>query len=154
MNPIVEFVMAVEEYFERPCPKYPQGRKRTYANDRQILAEEPYPLIDHKGQVCDEPILCSGKVYYDLSEQRNKEQNPVAIVRVEQFYPFPTDAIQQALEAVPADQRTCLVLNMYQGLSYKEIAETIGISVNLVAVRIFRGREKFVEAYKKANPAE
>ena len=64
------------------------------------------------------------------------------------------DAIQHALQAVPADQRTCLVLNMYQGLSYKEIAETLGISVNLVAVRIFRGREKFVDAYKKANPAE
>ncbi|HST06263.1 MAG TPA: sigma-70 family RNA polymerase sigma factor [Chloroflexia bacterium] len=64
------------------------------------------------------------------------------------------DSIQRALHAVPADQRTCLVLNMYQGLSYKEIAETLGISVNLVAVRIFRGREKFIEAYKKANPAE
>jgi RNA polymerase sigma-70 factor, ECF subfamily len=64
------------------------------------------------------------------------------------------DAIQHALQQVPADQRTCLVLNMYQGLSYKEIAETLGISVNLVAVRIFRGREKFIEAYKKANPAE
>src|SRR5215218_5139289 len=60
------------------------------------------------------------------------------------------DAIQGALEKVPADQRTCLVLNMYQGMSYKEIAETLGISVNLVAVRIFRGREKFMDAYKKA----
>lgn len=64
------------------------------------------------------------------------------------------DAIQRALEKVPADQRTCLVLNMYQGMSYKEIAETLGISVNLVAVRIFRGREKFMDAYKKANPPE
>ncbi|MEO5954052.1 MAG: RNA polymerase sigma factor, partial [Chloroflexia bacterium] len=44
------------------------------------------------------------------------------------------DAIQQALQLVPADQRTCLVLNLYQGLSYKEIADTLGISVNLVAV--------------------
>lgn len=65
-----------------------------------------------------------------------------------------SDAIQQALAQVPADQRTCLVLNMYQGLSYKEIAEVLGISVNLVAVRIFRGREKFVDAYKKANPTD
>jgi RNA polymerase sigma-70 factor (ECF subfamily) len=62
-----------------------------------------------------------------------------------------SDAIQHALEQVPPDQRTCLVLNMSQGMSYKEIAETLGISVNLVAVRIFRGREKFVSAYKKAN---
>ena len=61
------------------------------------------------------------------------------------------DAIQQALAQVPPDQRTCLVLNMSQGMTYKEIAETLGISINLVAVRIFRGREKFIEAYKKAN---
>lgn len=61
------------------------------------------------------------------------------------------DAIGRALEQVPTDQRTCLVLNMSQGLSYKEIAETLGISVNLVAVRIFRGREKFIEAYKRAD---
>jgi RNA polymerase sigma-70 factor (ECF subfamily) len=65
-----------------------------------------------------------------------------------------SDAIQRALLQVPPDQRTCLVLNMYHGMSYKEIAETLGISVNLVAVRIYRGREKFIEAYKKANPAE
>jgi RNA polymerase sigma-70 factor (ECF subfamily) len=65
-----------------------------------------------------------------------------------------SDAIQGALAQVPADQRTCLVLNMYQGLSYKEIAETLGISINLVAVRIYRGREKFIEAYKKANTPE
>jgi RNA polymerase sigma-70 factor (ECF subfamily) len=63
-----------------------------------------------------------------------------------------SDAIQQALALVPADLRTCLVLNMYQGLSYKEIADVLGISTNLVAVRIYRGREKFIEAYKRANP--
>jgi RNA polymerase sigma-70 factor (ECF subfamily) len=62
-----------------------------------------------------------------------------------------SDAIQRALAQVPPDQRTCLVLNMYQGLSYKEISGILGISVNLVAVRIFRGREKFVDAYKKGG---
>lgn len=35
-------------------------------------------------------VLCSGKVYYDLLEQRRKEdQTDVAIVRIEQLYPFP-----------------------------------------------------------------
>ena len=35
-------------------------------------------------------VICSGKVYYDLLEQRRKnEQKDVAIVRVEQLYPFP-----------------------------------------------------------------
>lgn len=60
-----------------------------------------------------------------------------------------SDAIQRALAQVPADMRICLVLNMYQGMAYKEIADTLGITVNLVAVRIYRGREKFIEAYKR-----
>lgn len=38
----------------------------------------------------DKLILCSGKVYYDLLNYRNKnEKNNVAIARLEQFYPFP-----------------------------------------------------------------
>lgn len=60
-----------------------------------------------------------------------------------------SDAIQRALAQVPADMRICLVLNMYQGMAYREIADTLGVSVNLVAVRIYRGREKFIEAYKR-----
>jgi 2-oxoglutarate dehydrogenase E1 component len=43
-------------------------------------------------------LLCSGKVYYDLVEQRTAEKaNEVAIVRVEQFYPFPADQLGREL---------------------------------------------------------
>ncbi|MDX7987742.1 2-oxoglutarate dehydrogenase E1 component [Xenorhabdus sp. 12] len=44
-------------------------------------------------------VLCSGKVYYDLLEQRRKnEQTDVAIVRIEQLYPFPRQHLQAQLE--------------------------------------------------------
>ncbi len=37
-------------------------------------------------------VMCSGKVYYDLLEQRRKnEQDNVAIIRLEQLYPFPQE---------------------------------------------------------------
>lgn len=44
-------------------------------------------------------VLCSGKVYYDLLDKRRKnEQTDVAIVRIEQLYPFPHKAVQDVLK--------------------------------------------------------
>src|SRR5205807_193959 len=40
-------------------------------------------------------LLCSGKVYYDLLERKPGED--IAIVRVEQFYPFPDAPLRAAL---------------------------------------------------------
>lgn len=43
-------------------------------------------------------VLCSGKVYYDLLEQRRKNnQTYVAIIRIEQLYPFPHEDIHAIL---------------------------------------------------------
>jgi len=44
--------------------------------------------------------LCSGKVYYDLLEKRRAEgREDVAIVRIEQLYPFPEDDLMEAIAA-------------------------------------------------------
>jgi 2-oxoglutarate dehydrogenase E1 component len=46
----------------------------------------------------DRVVLCSGKVYYDLVDKRTKEEaNNVAIVRIEQLYPFPEDRLFEVL---------------------------------------------------------
>ena len=43
-------------------------------------------------------VLCTGKVYYDLlQERRDKAIDDVAIVRVEQMYPFPKMSLAKAL---------------------------------------------------------
>ena len=57
------------------------------------------------------------------------------------------DAVHRALQQIPADQRVALVLHLHQGLSYKEIGSMLGVAPNLVAVRVFRGRERFIKAY-------
>jgi len=44
-------------------------------------------------------ILCSGKVYYHLLEERNKrEREDVALIRLEQLYPFPEDELKTAMK--------------------------------------------------------
>ncbi|WP_159820899.1 2-oxoglutarate dehydrogenase E1 component [Colwellia sp. 20A7] len=44
-------------------------------------------------------VFCSGKVYYELLEQRRKnELNNVAIVRIEQLYPFPEKELKDAIK--------------------------------------------------------
>jgi 2-oxoglutarate dehydrogenase E1 component len=43
-------------------------------------------------------VLCSGKLYYELLErQAQDESGAVALLRVEQFYPFPEDSLRRAL---------------------------------------------------------
>ncbi|WP_341503989.1 2-oxoglutarate dehydrogenase E1 component [Gallaecimonas sp. GXIMD4217] len=43
-------------------------------------------------------VFCAGKVYYDLLDARRKnELEDVAIIRVEQLYPFPAEEVQKVL---------------------------------------------------------
>ncbi len=43
-------------------------------------------------------VLCSGKVYYDLlAERRERNVNDVAILRIEQLYPFPEKTLERLL---------------------------------------------------------
>jgi 2-oxoglutarate dehydrogenase E1 component len=47
-------------------------------------------------------IICSGKVYYDLFEEREKRGiKDVVILRLEQFYPFPGRALGDMLKSFP-----------------------------------------------------
>ena len=43
-------------------------------------------------------VMCSGKVFYDLLKERNnKNIDDIAIVRIEQLYPFPYDDLEEIL---------------------------------------------------------
>ena len=47
-------------------------------------------------------VICSDKVYYDLLEAREKQNiDNVAIVRLEQFYPFPDKPLGDELKKYP-----------------------------------------------------
>ena len=57
---------------------------------------------DLKGDKVKRVIACSGKVYYDLAKKREeKGADDVAIIRVEQLYPFPHKAFAAELKKYP-----------------------------------------------------
>ena len=50
------------------------------------------------------------------------------------------DAVRVALQGLPPDYRATVVLHYTEGLSYAEIAETLGVSVETVRSRLKRAR--------------
>lgn len=62
------------------------------------------PLICETNKLADaekvrKVVFCSGKVYYDLFEAREaKKINDIALIRLEQLYPFPTKEVQEELK--------------------------------------------------------
>jgi RNA polymerase sigma-70 factor, ECF subfamily len=51
------------------------------------------------------------------------------------------DVVEKAMEQLPEDLRTAIVLRELEGLSYEEIAEAMDCPVGTVRSRIFRARE-------------
>jgi RNA polymerase sigma-70 factor (ECF subfamily) len=65
-----------------------------------------------------------------------------------------SDDVQRALDALPEDFRTAVVLCDVQGLSYKEIAEIMQTPVGTVMSRLFRGRKLLATALRDFATSE
>ena len=65
-----------------------------------------------------------------------------------------SDDVQRALEQLPEDFRTAVILCDMQGLSYKEIAEIMECPVGTVMSRLFRGRKLLATALREFAVAE
>jgi 2-oxoglutarate dehydrogenase complex dehydrogenase (E1) component-like enzyme len=96
----------VREGFERPLiVMTPKSLLRLPAATSSVddLAGGGFqPLIDdsevNNADSIKRIVLCSGKVFYDLNDARKKaEERRVAIVRLEQFYPFPLKVIKETI---------------------------------------------------------
>ncbi|MGE0826003.1 MAG: 2-oxoglutarate dehydrogenase E1 component [Candidatus Binatia bacterium] len=71
---------------------------------REVLDEiaAPSTSVTIAAERVRQVLLCSGKVYYDLLSERERQQrNEIAIIRVEQLYPFPDHELRQVFERYP-----------------------------------------------------
>jgi RNA polymerase sigma-70 factor (ECF subfamily) len=58
-------------------------------------------------------------------------------------------AVQAALQTLPPKYRVPLVLYVYEEWSVAQVAETMGLSVSAVKMRLSRAREMFRHAYQQ-----
>jgi len=90
-----------------------------------------------------------------LNHEKRRERERRAVRRLEDAsdtYAAPADAallaeatrdaVQEALNALPHNMRTALVLREYAGMSYREISAVLGISEGNVKVRLHRARQQ------------
>lgn len=73
-----------------------------FTNGTHFLEVIPETEKLQKAKDISRVVLCSGKVYYDLIEKREEEGiKDIAIIRLEQFYPFPDAQLEKELKCYP-----------------------------------------------------
>ena len=83
-------VMSPKSLFRHPKVRSPHSAF-TQGGFREVLPDEEVTAKEVK-----RVLLCSGKVYYDLCEAREKRENKeTAILRLEQLHPFPKKQLQR-----------------------------------------------------------
>ncbi len=74
---------------------------------------------------------------FDSGEQLRDMNTPEHLLATRQI----GDTVNQAMDALPEELRTAIMLRELDGLSYEEIAEVMGCPIGTVRSRIFRARE-------------
>ncbi len=83
-------------------PKSLLRHKLSFSKSEDFTDKGFQTVIDETAKITPEQVerllFCSGKVYFDLIEAREQHQiNNIAIIRLEQLYPYPKVAISEVL---------------------------------------------------------
>lgn len=112
------------------------------------------PVASQKREAITRLVFCTGKVYYDLAVKRAPH---VAIVRVEELYPFPGNQVAQIVDLYPAIEEVVWAQEepKNQG-AWSYIAPRLRVSTGNALMTRYIGRpdraspaEGYAEAHKK-----
>ncbi len=82
-------------------------RHRRAVNSLEDLCDGRFQMVIPEVNVLNDDevkrvVICSGKVYYDIFDKREQdERKDVAVLRIEQLYPFPKEALKVELDRYP-----------------------------------------------------
>lgn len=89
------------------------------------------------------------------SWRRRRVERPEDLQEIQDLIPAPSQAgdellgIGEALAALPDQQRRAILLREWQGLSYREVANELGLSQGAVETLIFRARRSLAAALEE-----
>ena len=61
------------------------------------------------------------------------------------------ETVRKLVNTLPEKQRSCMQLRDFEGKSYKEVAEILGITEEQVKVNIFRARQTIKQKFRKID---
>ena len=97
-------------------------------NHLQKARLQRVPLEDERDQLADQP-----------------KKNPEALLELSQEH----QQLYIAIWQLPNNQRIALELRHFQGLTYQEMAQTMGLPLNTVRSHLYRARRKLAELLKE-----
>jgi len=89
--------------------------------------------------------------------RRRRMQETLARIQAVPDEPAPEvrdEGLEPALARLPETLRTALILKHMEGLSYEEIARTLGIGLSAAKMRVARGRDELVSLLKSERERE
>jgi RNA polymerase sigma-70 factor (ECF subfamily) len=94
-------------------------------------------LVAAKRRPMDYDLDLQDPEQHDLNARLAESETPEALLLTDEI----RDTVNKAIENLPEDLRTAIVLRELEGLSYEDIAQTMDCPVGTVRSRIFRARE-------------
>lgn len=94
-------------------------------------------LVAAKRRPLDYDLDLQDPEQYDMQARLKETDTPEGLLLTDEI----RETVMDAIEALPEDLRTAILLREMEGMSYEEIAQTMDCPVGTVRSRIFRARE-------------
>jgi RNA polymerase sigma-70 factor (ECF subfamily) len=145
---VQEYNRSVEEFADSVY-RFIRGNLKDEDRTNDIVQESYEKLWLHVAEI-EYPVVKSwlfSTAYHNMIDIIRKEKRMTTLELVhgneifcESHYTDLNEILHEALERLPEQQKTSVMLRDYEGYSYKEIGEITGVSEAQVKINIYRGR--------------
>jgi RNA polymerase sigma factor (sigma-70 family) len=145
---VKEYNRSVEEYSDSVY-RFIRGNLKDEDRSNDIVQDSYEKLWRHVAEI-EYPVVKSwlfSTAYHNMIDIIRKEKRMTILepehereMVYESQYSDLNEILHEALERLPEQQKTAVMLRDYEGYSYKEIGDITGLSEAQVKINIYRGR--------------